>query len=105
VSGGRRYGPRSFAGRVLSILGSFTNGQARLTLVEISRRTGLASSTTHRLVTELSAWGAPVRDPDLRYRIGPRLQELTTVLAGLDPSVHHRGAAVLETPTEEGLGS
>jgi DNA-binding IclR family transcriptional regulator len=61
---------------VLAILGSFSPGNTELSLAEISRRTGLASSTTHRLVAELSAWGALERDDKLRYHIGPRLREL-----------------------------
>jgi DNA-binding IclR family transcriptional regulator len=78
MSGGRRNGPRTVAARVLAILGSFTSAQQKLTLAEISRRTGLAFSTTHRLVNELHAWGALEREQDLRYRIGARLRELTT---------------------------
>jgi DNA-binding IclR family transcriptional regulator len=62
----------------LAILGSFSPERTELSLADISRRTGLANSTTHRLVGELSAWGALERDEKLRYHIGPRLRELTT---------------------------
>jgi len=71
---------------VLAILGSFSPGHAELSLVEISRRAGLAMSTTHRLVGELHTWGALERDADLRYRIGARLQEL----AALSPAAGQR---------------
>jgi hypothetical protein len=79
VSGRRRSNPRTVAARLLAILDSFSPGHLELSLVEISRRTGLASSTTHRLVGELHAWGALERGEDLRYRIGPRLRELAAV--------------------------
>jgi hypothetical protein len=49
----------------------------RIRLVEISRLPGLATSTTHRLVGELYAWGALDCDDDLRYRTGGRPRELT----------------------------
>jgi len=75
VSGNRISEPPTVTSRVLAILDSFTPGRS-LSLVEISRRTGLAASTTHRLVSELRAWGALERDERLRYRIGPRLREL-----------------------------
>ena len=75
VSGNRISEPPTVTSRVFAILDSFTLGRS-LSLTEISRRTGLASSTTHRLVGELRAWGALERDERLRYRIGPRLREL-----------------------------
>lgn len=75
MSGNRISEPPTVTSRVLTILDSFTHGRS-LSLTEISRRTGLASSTTHRLVGELRAWGALERDERLRYRIGPRLREL-----------------------------
>jgi DNA-binding IclR family transcriptional regulator len=76
VSGRRLSNPPTVASRVLAILASFSPGHSELSLIEISRRTGLASSTTHRLVGELCAWGALERDEHRRYRIGPRLREL-----------------------------
>ena len=75
MSGNRISEPPTVTSRVLAILDSFMPGHS-LSLIEISRRTGLASSTTHRLVGELRAWGALERDERLRYRIGPRLREL-----------------------------
>jgi hypothetical protein len=59
VSGRRRNGtPRTVTARVMSILSSFSKEHPILGLPEISRRTGLSSSTTHRLTTELTEWGA-----------------------------------------------
>lgn len=79
MSGGRQSTPRTVAARVLAILASFSSGHTELSLAEISRRAGLAVSTTHRLVGELRAWGALERDADLRYRIGVRLWELASL--------------------------
>lgn len=71
------------AQRVLSILGVFDIENAALSLSEISRRTGLNLSTTHRLVNELREWGALSRAADGRYSIGLRILELGTTSQGL----------------------
>jgi DNA-binding IclR family transcriptional regulator len=71
------------AQRVLSILGVFDIENVALSLSEISRRTGLTLSTTHRLVNELRVWGALDRDADGRYSIGLRILELGTTSQGL----------------------
>src|SRR5919204_718107 len=71
------------AQRVLSILGVFDIDNATLSLSEISRRTGLTLSTTHRLVNELRVWGALDRDAEGRYSIGLRILELGTTSQGL----------------------
>ena len=68
--------------RRLSILAAFDSDHPTMTLSEISTATGLAVSTTSRLVHELHLWGALSRDRQLRYRIGPRICEL----AELSPS-------------------
>ncbi|MFC6087050.1 IclR family transcriptional regulator [Sphaerisporangium aureirubrum] len=67
------------AQRLLSILGVFDVENVALSLSEISRRTGLTLSTTHRLVNELRSWGALSRDEDGRYSIGLRVLELGTL--------------------------
>lgn len=66
----------SVAGRLLSLLDAFSAERPALQLSELSRRTGLALATTHRLVGELTAWGALERGSDGRYRIGLRLWEV-----------------------------
>ena len=77
MSGGRRNNTlRTVTARVMSILSVFSKDHPVLGLSEISRRTGLSSSTTHRLVVELADWGALARTSDLRYRIGPTLRRL-----------------------------
>jgi len=63
----------------MSILSVFSEDHPVLGLPEISRRTGLSSSTTHRLVVELADWGALARTADLRYRIGPTLRRLGAI--------------------------
>lgn len=68
--------PSSVTGRVLAILTVFEQSLAPRSLSEISRETGLALSTAHRLVGELESWGALQRDPQGRYQIGLRLWEL-----------------------------
>ena len=79
MSGGRRQDtPRTVTGRAMAILGTFSLEHPVLRLEDISKRTGLSRSTTHRLVTELADWGALARTSDSRYRIGPLLQRLTT---------------------------
>lgn len=69
-------GPSTAAGRVLAVLAAFGPAHPSLTLSEISRRSGLSLTTTHRLVGELRRWGGLERDAEGRYAIGLRLLEL-----------------------------
>jgi DNA-binding IclR family transcriptional regulator len=62
--------------RVLAILDAFDIARPRLTLSEISRRSGLPLPTTHRLISELVAWRGLRRGEDGRYEIGLRLWEV-----------------------------
>ncbi len=71
--------PRSLCGRVLDVLGAFGPECPELTLSELSRRSGLPLSTTHRLVRELTAWGALERGPDGAYHIGLHLWEIAAL--------------------------
>ena len=83
MSGGRRNGtPRTVTARVMSILSAFSKEHPILGLPEISRRTGLSSSTAHRLAAELTDWGALARTSDLRYRIGPTIHRLGEISPG-----------------------
>ncbi|GAA0901906.1 IclR family transcriptional regulator [Pseudonocardia zijingensis] len=63
-------------GRVLRVLAAFSAERPELGLTELSRRAHLPLSTTHRLVGELSEWGALERGTDGRYRVGLRLWEV-----------------------------
>jgi len=69
-------GPSTAAGRTLAVLAAFGPEHSSLSLSEISRRTGLSLTTTHRLVGELREWGALERAADGRYGIGLRILEL-----------------------------
>jgi DNA-binding IclR family transcriptional regulator len=64
------------ASRVLAILGSFDAKHRALTLSEIARRAGLTLPTAHRLVAELTGWGALRRTAGGEYVIGRRLWDL-----------------------------
>lgn len=68
---------RSVLRRALRILDTVT-GEG-LTLSEISRRSGVPLTTTHRIVAELLEWGALERDRDGGYRIGLRLWEVAAL--------------------------
>lgn len=67
---------RSVTSRVLAILGAFDLAHPRLSLSEISRRSGLPLPTTHRLVNEIVAWRGLRRCADGPYEIGLRLWEI-----------------------------
>ena len=75
MAGGTSTRGESVTGRVLSILAVFEKSLSPRSLTEISQETGLALSTTHRLIGELEQWGAVQRDDDGRYQIGLRLWE------------------------------
>jgi IclR family transcriptional regulator, acetate operon repressor len=51
----RNHPPVSLLARAAAVIGAFDDRAPVLTLAELSRRTGLAKSTTHRIVTELVA--------------------------------------------------
>lgn len=72
-------GSGTAAGKVLDVLGAFAPDTRELTLSSIARRSGLALSTAHRIVAELTAWGALERGDDGRYRIGLRLYEVAAL--------------------------
>jgi len=69
-------GSRSVSSRLLALLDVFTAAQPELTLSEISRLADVPLSTAHRLLGELTAWGALERGPDGKFRIGLKLWEL-----------------------------
>lgn len=66
------------AGKVLAVLGTFGRERPGQSLTQISQRAHLPLSTTHRIVTELAAWGALERTADGNWHIGLRLWELGT---------------------------
>jgi DNA-binding IclR family transcriptional regulator len=64
------------AGRVLAILDAFSDRNDSLTLSEISRLAGLTLPTAHRLVGELTDWGALERQASGQYTVGLKILEL-----------------------------
>ena len=79
MSGQRHTGtPRTVTARVMTILGAFSRERPVMGLQEVSTRTGLAVSTTHRLLNELVEWGALARCENYHYRIGPLVRRLAT---------------------------
>ncbi|QYX82744.1 IclR family transcriptional regulator [Streptomyces akebiae] len=70
---------RTVTSRALAILDAFTQEHPELPLAQICRLTGLRHATAHRLVGELTAWGALERLPSGSYVIGLRLWELGTL--------------------------
>ena len=70
--------------RALSLLGAFDAARPYLTLGELSRRSGIPTSSALRLATRLQAWGALERGADGRFSIGLRLWEV----AALAPRGH-----------------
>jgi DNA-binding IclR family transcriptional regulator len=101
------------AGRLLAVLDAFGPRSRALSLSEISRRSGLSLSTTHRLVHELLSWGALERDQNGCYSIGLRLLELAALAPrGLDlreaafpvlDDLHHRTRGNVHLAVLDGL--
>lgn len=101
------------AGRLLAVLDAFGPRSRALSLSEISRRSGLSLSTTHRLVHELLSWGALERDQNGCYSIGVRLLELAALAPrGLDlreaafpclDELHHRTRGNVHLAVRDGL--
>lgn len=65
-------GTLSAVGKVMVVLDCFRDTNRHLRLSDITRRTGLPSSTAHRVLNELSAWHALERTPN-GYRVGVRM--------------------------------
>jgi DNA-binding IclR family transcriptional regulator len=74
-------GGPTVTGRVAALLAAFDTEHGALTLSELSRRTALPLTTTHRLAGELSRHGMLERDELGRYRIGLRLWEIAATAA------------------------
>ncbi len=85
-------GGRSLVGRVAAIMDAFDQQDPVLSLVELSRRSGLPKSTAHRLAEQLRAMGWLERD-QRGYRVGMRLFELGGLAAEQsllrDPALPH----------------
>ncbi|WP_447946145.1 IclR family transcriptional regulator [Microbacterium lacticum] len=62
--------------RVLRVLGCFSEDEPAVAAAALAHRTGLASSTLHRLLATLVAEGLLTRGPGHTYAVGSRLWEL-----------------------------
>jgi DNA-binding IclR family transcriptional regulator len=76
VAGRSRTPGRSVTSRALAVLDAFDAGAPRLSLSEIAERSAMPLTTVHRLLAELTAWGALTRRSDGRYEIGRKLWDL-----------------------------
>ncbi|MFG1708067.1 IclR family transcriptional regulator [Nonomuraea sp. M3C6] len=70
---------RSVLRRALHILDTCKDAEGGLSLSELSRRSGVPLTTTHRIVAELHEWGALERDDSGDYLIGLRLWEVAAL--------------------------
>ena len=91
-------------GRALALLGAFDEEHRRLTLTELAGRAELPVPTAHRLVGELSEWGALARTSTGEYVVGRRLWDvglLAPAQSGLrqiaSPYLHDLYGATLAT--------
>lgn len=62
--------------RAMRVLAVFDEDEPELTAVQLAERSGLALSTTHRLLAQLCDEGLLVRAPGRRYTVGTRLWEI-----------------------------
>lgn len=67
---------RTVLSRAFAILDAFADGRPEQTHSSITRATGLAPATAHRILAELVDWGAVERIGRGRYRIGLHLWRL-----------------------------
>lgn len=65
--------------RTLDVLACFTPDQPVRTLSELSHHSGLPLTTTHRIVSDLLAWGALERTPDGGLQVGLRLWQVASL--------------------------
>lgn len=98
---------RSLVGRIASIMDSFDQQDPVLSLVDLSRRSGLPKSTAHRLAEQLRALGWLERD-QRGYRVGMRLFELGGLASEQsqlrDPAIPHLHALAGRTGLAVQLG-
>ena len=94
----------SVTSRALALLGAYDEDHRRLTLSELAERAGLPMPTAHRLVGELTEWGALSRTASGEYVVGRRVWDLgllAPVQTGLrqlaSPYLHDLYGATLAT--------
>jgi DNA-binding IclR family transcriptional regulator len=92
--------PISSIGRGIAVLGCFNERRRALTLSELSEKSLLPMSSTHRVVAELVIGGFLVRGSDRRYRIGTRVWSIGQ-LAPVSDQLRHRALPTLARLYEE----
>ena len=85
---------RSVTSKIVAILMTFTDGEVQ-TLTEVARLADMPTSTVHRLISELAAWGLLERTDDAQYRVGVPLKEICAHSSRV-PSLHERARRVME---------
>jgi DNA-binding IclR family transcriptional regulator len=70
---------RSVASRLLAVMFAFRPGSARLSLADLTRRTGMPHATVRRMVLELLAAGVLEQAEDGTYAVGLKVWELGTL--------------------------
>ncbi|GAB4100474.1 IclR family transcriptional regulator [Sinomonas halotolerans] len=73
MAGHTKASGQSVTSRALNVLAAFDQEHPVLGLSEIARRSGTPVATCHRLLGELTDWGALAKTTDGRYQIGHRL--------------------------------
>lgn len=68
----------SILGRAVKILDCFEAGSPILSASDISRRSGIAMPTTHRIITQMVSLGLLERSEQKKLRVGMRLWELAS---------------------------
>lgn len=71
--------PTTAAGRLLALLGAFAHDEGALRLSDLSRRSGLSLTTTHRLIQELLAWDGVELTASGHYRLSAKFLELASI--------------------------
>jgi DNA-binding IclR family transcriptional regulator len=92
--------PISSIGRGIAVLGCFDERRRALSLSELSEKSLLPMSSTHRVVAELVAGGFLVRGSDRKYRIGTRVWSIGQ-LAPVSDQLRHRALPTLARLYEE----
>ena len=92
--------PISSIGRGIAVLACFSVRFRSLTLSELSAKSKLPMSSTHRVVAELVTGGFLVRGKDKKYRIGTRLWSIAQ-LAPVSEQLRERALPTLARLYEE----
>jgi DNA-binding IclR family transcriptional regulator len=71
--------------RALTLLMTLLGATSGQTLTELARATNLSPSTASRLLATIERHGLVRRDPDGRFRVGPRMKQIAAAILRDDP--------------------